>query len=183
MIISEQISDNQFPKYKKIDTFKNRLNEEARLIGEIVNNNEKIAQYEHNLYWNYKGENLYDKNGGWLVQQKYYCAKNISEHVQEVSKRFWIYTYQADYRKIVGLEEFKKYLNEMDAECISLEGNHFGWWLFTDEMNIWKVSYFKTAISLLLTILSISCFAFFVLIIYYKIIIYIIFWKIKNHQK
>ncbi len=50
MIISEQISDNQFPKYKKIDTFKNRLNEEARLIGEIVNNNEKIAQYEHNLY-------------------------------------------------------------------------------------------------------------------------------------
>jgi len=180
-IILKQVDNSDLPRYKKIDTFKNRLNEEVRIIWEIVKNNEKIAQYEHNLYWSYEGKNWYDRNGWYLLQQKYYCAKNISEHVDEVSKRTWIYTYEADYRKIVEIEEFKKYLHDMDAECVSLEENHFSWWLFTDKMNIWGVSYLKTAGSLLLTLFSVGCFGLFVLIIYYKIFIYIIFWK--NHQK
>lgn len=183
MIFSENFNDNQYPKYKNIDTFENRLADDVKLINELVFSWEKIAQYEHNLYWSFEGENLYDKNGWWLLEQKYYCAKNVFNHLEDISKKTWISTFEGDYKEIVTLWQFRNYLEEMNADCVEVRGYNLGWGLFTDKMVIWKISYLKTVFSIVETIFFVNLLFMVTVIFYYKIFIYIIFWGIKNHQK
>jgi len=73
---------------------------------------EKIAVYEHNLYgvnkgetihdeygnYFYKGQSFYSLGGDFLLKQKYYCAKNISAHVEEISQITGVFYYKGNGR-------------------------------------------------------------------------------------
>ncbi|MFA6547651.1 MAG: hypothetical protein WCT11_01755 [Candidatus Magasanikbacteria bacterium] len=133
------------PEYVKVGMLSDRMDSEIRLIGDLVKSGEKIAVYEHNLYETLNGENLYDKNGGWLLKQEYYCSKNISSQVETISKKTGITQYKGNYN-LVSLEEFKKYLLQNNANCVQVLGlEHSGvttkvlsLGFEADDMAIWK---------------------------------------------
>ncbi len=132
------------PSYVKIGMLSDRMDSEIRLIGDLVKPGEKIAMYEHNLT-GAEGESLYDKNGGWLLKQEYYCSKNISNKVEEISKKTGVAYYKGNLN-LVSLEDFKSYLSQNNANCVQvLDLQRSGetkkvlsWGLEADDMAIWK---------------------------------------------
>jgi hypothetical protein len=133
------------PTYIKVGMLSDRMDSEIRLIGDLVKPGEKIAVFEHNLYETANGESLYEKNGGFLLKQEYYCSKNISSQVEEISKKTGVFYYKGDYN-LISLEDFKKYLLQNNANCVEvLDLERSGdtkkvlsWGLEADDMAIWK---------------------------------------------
>lgn len=167
-----------------------RMDDSVRLIEDLVRSDEKIAVYEHNLYGSYKGKTFYSGNGGWLLNQGYYCAKNISDKIEEISAKTGVTHYKGDIN-LVPLSGFKKYLLQENAHCVHVleldSFEHYGnvkkalsWGLEVDDMSIWRVSIVKTTLSVLGQIFFITLGFLVVVVIYYKIIIYIVFGSRKN---
>ncbi|RIL00474.1 hypothetical protein DCC77_02820 [Candidatus Uhrbacteria bacterium] len=170
------------------------MDDKIRLIGDLVKPDEKVAVYEHNLYGTYNGKSFYSGNGDWLLEQEYYCAKNISDKVEEISAKTGVNYYKGNLN-LVQLNEFKKYLSQNKAQCVQvLELDSFerygnvkkalSWGLEADDMAVWKVSIIKTVLSVLQQIFFIVLGFLVVMVIYYKIILYIIFGskKIDNNK-
>lgn len=191
--ISSSIDDAQLPKYSSVGMLSERMDDKIRLIGELVKSDEKVAVYEHNLYGTYNGKSFYSGNGGWLLKQEYYCAKNISNKVEEISAKTGVNYYKGDL-DLVQLNEFKKYLSQNNANCVSVNSYNpldnsetrkkLMWGLEADDMVVWKVSIAKTIFSILQQIFFIVLGFLAVIVIYYKIILYIIFGskKIDNNK-
>ncbi len=186
-VISSTVNDNQLPKYRKVGMLSDRMTSKVQLIGNLVKPNEKIAVYEHNLYGSYLGKDFYDGNGGWLLKQEYYCAKNISDHVEEISEITGVKNYKGN-SELVSLDEFKSYLAKQNADCIENlkldEINFLGnirntlsWGLEADDMAVWQISVLKTIVAVLLPILFITLGFILLLVIYYKVFLFIVFGK------
>ncbi|GMU25679.1 hypothetical protein KJZ71_04920 [Patescibacteria group bacterium] len=192
--ISSSVDDAQLPKYSNVGMLSERMDDKIRLIGDLVKPDEKVAVYEHNLYGTYNGKSFYSGNGDWLLEQEYYCAKNISDKVEEISAKTGVNYYKGNLN-LVQLNEFKKYLSQNKAQCVQvLELDSFerygnvkkalSWGLEADDMAVWKVSIIKTVLSVLQQIFFIVLGFLVVMVIYYKIILYIIFGskKIDNNK-
>jgi hypothetical protein len=190
LVISNMLDNNQLPKYKKVGMLSDRMTSNVQLIGNLVKPNEKIAVYEHNLYGSYLGKNFYDGNGGWLLKQEYYCAKDISSHTEEISKITGVNNYKGN-SKLVSLSEFKSYLVKQGADCIEnlkLDPINFlgnirntlTWGLEADEMAVWQVSVLKTIFAILLPILFTATSFVLLFVIYYKVFLFIVFGKYQK---
>jgi len=139
---TEQVTNS---KYVKVAMLSDRMDSEIRLIGNLVKPGEKIALYDYNLDETANGVSLYEKNGGWLLKQEYYCSKNISSQVENVSKKTGVTYYKGDF-DLVSLEDFKNYLSQNNANCIqvlNLERSGetkkvLAYGLEADGMIIWK---------------------------------------------
>lgn len=187
VVISSMVNDNQLPKYRKIGMLSSRMTDSVQLIGNLVRPNEKIAVYEHNLYGSYLGKNFYDGNGGWLLKQQYYCATNISNHIEEISQITGVKNYKGN-SELVSLDEFKAYLVDQDANCVEnlrLEPVNFlgniqntlTWGLEADDMAVWQVSVLKTIFAIQVPILFTAIGFTLLIVIYYKVFLFIVFGK------
>lgn len=191
--ISSMVDDYQLPKYKKVDMLSDRMTNKVQLIGNLVESSEKIAVYEHNLYGSYLGDNFYDKNGGWLLEQQYYCANNISDHIEEISQITGVRNYKGN-SELVSLDEFRLYLRRQADGCVerlklnpvksfadfSNPANYtLVWGLGADSMAVWQISILKTVFAVLLPILFTTIGFALLLVIYYKIFLFIVFGR-KN---
>ena len=189
--ITKMVDDVQLPKYSKVGMLSDRMSDQVRLIGDLVKFNEKIAVYEHNLYGSYNGGSLYDKNGGWLVQQEYYCSKDISKHLTDVVAKTGV-NYFSNSINFVQFSEFDKYLSQNNANCISVNNYNpldnletrkkLMWGLEADNMAVWQVSIIKTVFSVLQQIFFIVLGFLVVMSIYYKILLYVIFGAKKDNN-
>ncbi|MDD2495079.1 MAG: hypothetical protein PHE29_07805 [Tissierellia bacterium] len=166
------------------------MDTEPHLIGDLVEPGEKIAIYEDNLYGAYQGKPFYDGNGGWLLEQEYYCSRDISSQVEKISEKTGIYSYKGN-TDLISVEDFKKYLTEQKAWCVEARDvysvEHLGnikkalaWGLEADGMNVYKVSIIKSIFAVLQTVFFILLGFFILLILYYKIFIYIVFGNRKR---
>jgi len=190
--ISSSVDDAQFPKYSKVGMLSERMDDKIRLIGDLVKPDEKIAVYEHNLYGSYNGESFYSKNGGWLSKQEYYCSKNISDNLEEVVAKTGINFFNNS-TGFIQLNEFAKYLSQNKANCVSVNSYNaldssetrkkLMWGLEADDMAVWKVSIAKSIFSILQQIFFIVLGFLIVMVIYYKIVLYIIFGSKKIDNK
>ena len=183
--ISNMLDDAQLPKYTKVGMLSDRMNSEIRLIGSLVKPEEKIAVFEHNLYGKYNGKKLYDGNGGWLVKQEYYCSKNVSEQVEKITARTGV-NYYKDNTGLVSLTDFKSYLAQNKAECVQIldldSVEHFGnvkkalsWGFEPGGMAVWQESLVKSVFAVLQTLFFVALGFIILLVIYYKVFIYIVF--------
>ncbi|HEV7702293.1 MAG TPA: hypothetical protein VGO63_02535 [Candidatus Paceibacterota bacterium] len=188
--ISSMFGDYQLPKYTKVGMLSDRMNSEIRLIGSLVTPEEKIAMYEHNLYESNNGSSLYDKNGGWLLKQEYYCSKNVSTHIEEISAKTGVNYYKGN-TGLVSLDDFKKYLIQNNAGCVEVldldSVVHFGnvkkalsWGLEADDMAVWQESMAKSIFAVLQTVFFEALGFLIILVLYYKVFLYIAFGSRKS---
>lgn len=176
--------DNEWTRYSKVETLSDRLDEQVRLISSLVQPEEKIAVYEHNLYGDY-----YGVSGGWLLSQEYYCTKNISNKVAEISAKTGINHYKGNL-DLVSFDDFVNYLSQNNATCVQvldLDNPHkygdvkkaLSYGLEANNMAIWEPSITKSLLNALLTIVWVILAFAVIVIIYYKVFVYVIFGK-KN---
>lgn len=201
-IIIDMLNSAEFPRYKKVELLSDRMDLELRLLSDLVKPEEKIAVYEHNLYGYYGGKLFYDAWGGWLLKQKIYCSKNIASHIEEIemiekpgliekiTKKTDInYEYRGNLG-LVSLQDFKTYLSENNAHCIEVidlfdleNSKALSWALEAENEIVWEKSIIKS-ILYLLTGISIVIIGFFILVIlYYKVFLYIVFGRQKPYDK
>ncbi len=177
--------DSQLPKYNRVGSLASRMDSKIRLIGTLVRSEEKIAVYEHNLYGSYNGKSFYEGNGGWLLEQEYYCSTNITNQVDEVVAKTGISYFKGNL-DLVSLEEFKVYLAQNKANCIQIldlnsKGRYgdvkkaLSWGLEADDMDVFDMSLLKSAFAIVQTLFLVSIGFFILVILYHKIFLYIVF--------
>jgi hypothetical protein len=177
--------DSHWPMYSNVGKLSDRLDYEIRIIGSLVGPEEKIAVNEHNIY-----ASSYNQNGGWLLNQDYYCSKNIAAKVEEVGLMTGINFYKGNI-DLITLKDFKDYLVMNGAECIGVlkldNPQRYGdikkalsWGISADDMSVWQPSlmksFFEVTKNLLLVVVGFSI----VVVFYYKVFLYIIFGNTKS---
>jgi len=131
--------------------------------------------------------NSYNQNGGWLLRQEYYCSKNISSKVEEISAKTEINYYKGNL-DLVSLSDFKNYLAQNSALCVQVLGldnpERYGnvkkalsWGLEADDMAVWAPSTVKSVFAVLQSVFFIALGFLVILILYYKVFLYIVFGK------
>jgi hypothetical protein len=186
IVISSAIADNQLPRYTKVGMLSDRMDSEVRLIGDLIEPGEKIAVYEDNLYGAYNGKKLYDGNGGWLLKQEYYCSRNVSDQVEKIATETGS-AYFCGNMCFVSGEDFKTYLKQNKVSCISVNNYNpidnsetrkkLMWGLEADNMAVWKVSLLSSIVYVLQMVLSVTVAFLLIVVVYYKIFIYVIYGK------
>lgn len=178
------VINTQWPRYTKVELLSDRVDNAVRLIGDLIKSEERIGVHEPNVYGS-----LYSQNGGWLLRQEYYCSKNISSKVEEISARTGVNFYKGNL-DLVSLSEFKSYLVQNDAMCISVSDldnpelygraqKALSWGLFANDMAIWTPSTIKSVFWILQSVLWVVLGFAVLLIIYYQVFLYIVFGKRK----
>lgn len=162
------------------------MDNQIRLIGSLVKPEERIGVYEGNVYGNY-----YSHNGGWLLLQEYYCSKNISSKVEEISAKTGVNFYRGNL-DLVSLSDFKNYLAQNKATCVSVNSYNpldksetrekLMWGFEPDGMAIWQESLAKSIFAVLQTLFFVSLGFIILLVIYYKVFLYIVFGKEKENK-
>ena len=192
--ISNMLDDAQLPKYEKVGMLTDRMDLEIRLIGSLVKPEEKIAVYEHNLYGEYNGKTFYDENGGWLVKQEYYCSKNVSDQIEKITAKTGVSYYKGN-NGLVSLADFKSYLAQNKAKCVEVLNldsvEHFGnvkkalSWGFVnlDGMAVWQESLWKSIFAVEQTLLFVVLGFIVLLVLYYKVFLFIVFGSNKNRTE
>jgi hypothetical protein len=184
--IYTMLDNAKIPRYTEVGMLSDRMNSELQLIGDLVKPGEKIAMYEHNLYGSYEGKSSYEGNGGWLLEQEFYCSNNISDQVDNIILKTGVKYYTPSGTYLGSLEDFKNYLIKNKANCVDVRnldsverfGNikkALGWGLEADGMKIYEASFVESVFYVLANILLIVIGYLLLLIIYYKIVLYIIF--------
>lgn len=176
--------DTPLPKYGVVDSLQNRMTTELQLLPNLITSDEKIGQYENNLH----GE-WYEKNEGWALRQPdVYCSRNIAQHIEEISTKTGISLYKGnEAAELLTLENFKNYLTSQRANCVyatSLDNNTkvIGWaWFVGDDLEVWKESTFASAIYILKESLFIIPFFLVIIVLYYKVFLYIVFGNKKEN--
>lgn len=177
--------DAQLPRYTKIALLVERMEEDPVLIKNLINPGEKIGRHENQLYGLSEGRRYYDAWGGWLIEQDYYCSKNISVRIEEIATKTSVYHYKGNI-DLVSAEDFRKYLIEQKTNCVEvldlnnakLYGNvkkALSLGLEADNMAIWKPSLIKSIFYVLSDVIFLAIVFSILLVIYYKIILYIVF--------
>lgn len=205
LVFSSIINKGYFPRYSKTDTLFNRMDTDVHIIGDLVYYDEKISGNENGLYgvnegetihdedgnYFYHGQSFYSLSGGTLVKQKYYCSKNISNQIEKVSEITGINYYKANL-ELVSLNDFKEYLIKNNATCVMVWNNLDGlknvgdakkaltWGLEAEGMNIYKVSLISSLLYISWCFFIIVIYSSILILIYYKVVLYIIFGNYKN---
>ena len=187
--ISNMLDDAQLPKYSKVGMLSDRMDSEIRLIGSLVKPEEKIAVYEHNLYGEYNGKTFYDGNGGWLVKQEYYCSKNVSDQVEKIVAKTGV-NYYSGTTGLDSLANFKSYLAQNKATCVSVNSYNpldntetrekLMWGYEPDGMAVWQESLVKSIFAVLQTLFFVVLGFSILLVLYYKVFLFIVFGSKKN---
>lgn len=178
------VENIQWPKYVKVGMLSDRVDNQIRLIGSLVKSEERIGVYENNVYGSY-----YSHNGGWLLLQEYYCSKNASSKVEEISAKTGVNSYKGNL-DLVSLGDFKNYLSQNNAICVQVldldnvqrYGNvkkALSYGFEADDMNVWQPSTIKSIFGSFQSILWVILGFAVLVVIYYKVFLYIIFGKEK----
>ena len=172
------------PKYGVVESLQNRMTTEIKLLPELITSTEKIGQYENNLHGDW-----YDKNEGWALRQPdIYCSRNIAQHIDEVSAKTGISLYKGNgATELLPLADFKNYLTSQRASCVyatSIDDDTkvIGYaWFIGNDLQVWRESTFASAFYILKESLFIIPFFLVVIVLYYKIFLYVIFGKKKEN--
>lgn len=184
-LVWTSITNTQWPRYSKVGMLSDRLDDQIHLIGNLVQPEEKIGVYEGNIY----GSN-YSHNGDWLLQQEYYCSKNVASKVDEVSAKTGINFYKGNL-DLVSSDDFKKYLSQNNAICIQVlnltNPQRYGsvqkalsWGFEADNMAIWQPSTVKSLLSAFQSLLWVVLGFATLVVVYYKVFLYVIFGNKKT---
>lgn len=171
------------PKFKDVGYLRDRMSANLQLLPDLINSGEKIGEYENNLHGDW-----YDKNEGWaLAQPDVYCSKNITNHIEEISKKTKVASYKGNGpTELLALDAFKNYLNNQKADCVYLTSiddstKVIGWaWFIGDDMKVWNESTFASAVYILKGSLITTLPFLLIIILYYKVLLYIVFGNIKE---
>ena len=180
------IVNTQWPKYTKVGMLSDRTDNQIRLIGSLVQSEEKIGVYEGNVY----GTD-YSHNGGWLLLQEYYCSKNVASKVEEISAKTGVSIYKGNL-DLVSLSDFKSYLSQNNAICVQVldldnqqrygnakKGLSYGF--EADDMAVWQPSTAKSIFGATQSVFWVVLGFAVLLVIYYKVFLYIVFGRKKEN--
>lgn len=179
------VADTQWPKYAKVDILSRRVDSQTRLISSLVKPEERIGAYEGSVY----GSD-YGHNGGWLLLQEYYCSKNVSSKIEEISAKTGINSYKGNL-DLVSLNDFKNYLAQNNAICVQVlhldNAQRYGnvdkvlaYGFEVDDMAVWQPSTIKPIFVAVQSLFWIILGFVFLLLIYYKIFLYVVFGSKKK---
>lgn len=179
------VANTQWPKYTKVGMLSDRTDNQIRLIGSLVQSEEKIGVYEGNVY----GTD-YSHNGGWLLLQEYYCSKDVASKVEEISAKTGINSYKGNL-DLVSQSEFKNYLSQNNAICVQVldldNAQRYGsvkkalsYGFEADDMAVWQPSTAKSIFGAIQSVFWVILGFAVLLVIYYKVFLYIIFGNKKN---
>lgn len=179
------VANTQWPKYSKVGTLSERVDNQIRLIGSLVQSEEKIGVYEGNVY----GTD-YSHNGGWLLLQEYYCSKDVANKVEEISAKTGVNSYKGNL-DLVSQSEFKNYLSQNNAICVQVldldNAQRYGnvkkalsYGFEADDMAVWQPSTAKSIFGAIQSVFWVVLGFAVLLVIYYKVFLYIIFGNKKN---
>lgn len=176
-----EVWDTPLPKYNSIGYLNDRMSSNLQLLPELIGSNEKVGVYENNLH----GDS-YEKNEGWLLRQpNIYCSDNIANNIENISGKTGVEVYKGNGpSEYISLEEFKNYLLKQNAKCVSvnvINGTKvISWEVFVgNDLKVWEQSFFASFVYILKESLLVILSFIVLLVIYYKIFLYIIFGK-KN---
>lgn len=180
------VANTQWPKYAKVGMLSDRLDDQIRLIGSLVKPEERIGVYEGNVY----GSD-YSHNGGWLLLQEYYCSKNVANKVEEIGAKTGVSFYKGNL-DLVSLGDFKNYLSQNNAICVQVldldnvqrYGNvkkALSYGFEADDMAVWQPSTVKSLFGAFQSVLWVVLGFTVLLVIYYKVFLYIIFGRNKEN--
>lgn len=178
------IANTQWPRYSKVGMLSDRLDDQIRLIGSFIQPEERIGVYERNVY----GSD-YSHNGGWLLQQEYYCSKNVAGKVDEISAKTGVSFYKGNI-DLVSLDDFKNYLSQNKAVCVQVlnldnvqrYGNvkkALSYGFEADDMAVWQPSTVKSLFNALQSVFWVALGFAVLVVVYYKVFLYIVF----GHKK
>ncbi len=186
---------NPSSDYKQVATLNDRMSTKPTLIKELIRPNERIGTYESEV-----STNLYENNGGWLLNQKIYCASDIENHIGEFATQNNVKYFKGNDAYLlptsqITLEEFKQYILDSGSKCITkgsvkdYQDKDRVWSnidyaiersFFADDMNLYEIDTTKSISGLVINILLIVLAYLIALAIYYKAILYIVFGTPKN---
>ena len=173
------------PKYRAIDTLRNRMTEELKLLPDLISSDEKLGSYENNLH-----SYLYYENEGWILRQpNIYCSKNIIPYIEALSEKIGVSLFKGNgVDELISIESFKKYIGSQNSNCVYVtelanKSSVIAYPWFVDEsFKVWKESTLASMIYILKESFLVALGFLLILIIYYKIFIYIFFGS-KKHKE
>lgn len=183
------IGGNADKIYKQTGHLNIRFDSQLKHISSHVYSGEKIGLSEYEVSSNY----TYSKNGGWLLDQPYFCANDVYKYVKEMSEESGVNYYKGDLN-LVSEQEFVNYLRSVDAKCIQVldmnNKNLYGsvnkalsWGLEAEGMKIFKESDIWYWINFAKLIL-IQVFIYGLIVIFYKkIFLYIVLGNQKKSKE
>ncbi len=198
-VIYVTVDNNQVLKYKSLGNLEDRMSTDLKKIRDLVNQGERIGENENRV-----NDNLYYKNGGFLLDQEIFCATNITDHIDEFANIHKTEHFKGNDALLfasskVSAEEFKRYLRSEGANCIEIGNvNEYTdrnrvWYgvdkvvqraIFVDDMNVYEIDKSKNSINRIFNpaYLGIIILYLFILILYYKVILYIVFGNYKKYE-
>jgi hypothetical protein len=179
------VLDSPWQRYSKTGMLSGRMDNQVRLISTLIRPDEKVATNEGGL-----SAGNYDRNGGWILKQQYYCSKDVASKVDEIAETTNVHIYKGNL-DLITLDSFKRYLAQNNAICVQvLDLNNQ--WKYGDEqkalaygfeadiMAIWQPSFIKSVSAAFRAVIGVTLGFLVLMVIYYKIFLYIIFGKVKR---
>jgi len=180
--------DTPLPKYTVVAELNDRLTTQPQLLPELISSSEKIGIYENNLRGSW-----YRKNMGFVLKQPdVYCASNIAQHVEYISRKTEVTTFKGNLAyELISLDDFKEYVAGEDANCIHVTsiyipdlGNNVDVisyaWFVGSELKVWQESSLATAVYIIKDSVMVLVFAVLLIVLYYRVFLYAVFGKRKK---
>ncbi len=186
-------------RYRQVSSLKDRMTNNLTKIGDLVKPGERIGENENRI-----NDDLYYKNGGFLLSQNIYCAKNVTNHVDDFAKSNGASHFKGNDAIImassqVSSDEFKHYLTSESGNCIEIanlsdyENKNIIWSgidkvversVFTNSMDVWTLDHTKTNLNRIFNPAYLGILILFgiIMILYYKVLLYIIFGNNKQYE-
>ena len=183
LIVTDAYTELGKTDYKKISLFSERVNENLVPLKDVVSDLERIGSTKNSVVGSH-----YDGWGGYVLSKEHtYCATNIYDQIDAVSHITGVYHYKGD-KDLVSLNEFKEYLIDEDAFCItSVEFggytlDYYGVpkalgreWFIDNNTYIWAEGRLIPYKLILMYLVEFFAIFFIVLLLYYKVFLYIAF--------
>jgi len=173
--------------YAKVDSLTNRLDLDLKPLRQIISFNERLGRDQSSVV-----SKSYSGWGGYILSKEHvYCSKEISNHIETVSKITNVYYFKGD-KDLISISKFKEYLHEQGALCITVTDfggytldyykvpNALSWeWYLTEDQYIWTETTFPGTRTIFLYLVEYMALLSLIIIIYYKIFLYILYGKNK----
>lgn len=200
-----------YPQWKITNTIGDRITSDLSTLDQLTKPGEKIDEVDASSYSLNVPDDISLFN--YRFRNDIYCSNNITDHIQSILEKRGIKNLSLgasfDEKPWVSLEEFNSFLIKTGDKCVLVDsysvysnrGMETGKVYFlrpdkalfmgetlSDSFGFYRVSNFKTALSLigdlLLSGLFVFILAYIISILYHKVVLYIIFGKeVKNNQK
>ncbi|MDD5179285.1 MAG: hypothetical protein PHY86_03395 [Candidatus Gracilibacteria bacterium] len=191
------LGDGKFQQWKKVDALKERITSEIKPISALIKVGEKIGEDNADYALNYGSDEYY--NG---ILNDVYCSTELSNNYEKIKNDRNInslYIRNLYDRNNVSPDIFSNYIKQNDIRCLTVDAyttydtsgqvsekltflepdkSYQDNWSFYEKSPIKTIMYI---VEMLAIILSISFLVFAgIIVIYYKVFIYIIFGSKKN---